>query len=120
MWPIRWSEQNVDKTGKRKKQNNKNDEDASKEKQSKQRHFNKSWLTQRPWLRFNEETGLMTCEYCITYVNSGKCHGQYSISFVKGCSNYRTSAISDHEISKVHVDASNYDIVLKNPDQIRF
>ena len=62
---------------------------------------NAKWQTERPWLVFSEEKNVMTCTTCIEFFQSDK----ISNSFISGCLNLRTLAVTDHEQSKTHVKA---------------
>lgn len=42
---------------------------------------------------------------CSKFVTTGKHRGNHPISFIKGCSNFKTSTIKDNESSKLHTDA---------------
>lgn len=42
---------------------------------------------------------------CTNFVTTGKHRGNHPISFIKACSNFKTSALKDHESSKLHTDA---------------
>jgi hypothetical protein len=104
-WPINWNN-TLNKAEKRKKPSN--DDDDSKRKST--RKFNCKWL------RYDEEKNLMFCTHCRDFVASKKNYGNYPVSFVKGCSNFRSSAIADHESSRLHQDSSQHERAKCNPE----
>ena len=109
MWPIKWTESVKRKTPP------KADTDNSKEKNKKCRKFNPQWIKERQWLRYDDDTHLMFCVPCTNFVESKKNRTQYPNSFVKGCSNFKTSALADHETSRLHLDAGEFGIALAKP-----
>ena len=96
--------------------------DAEKKAKSKQyekarpeRSFNISWKKERPWLEFDESKNVMTCSLCVKlasrnpqYMTSNP-NPKSSNPFVNGCSNFRTSALNDHEASVCHQRAQQLD-----------
>ncbi|XP_028316637.1 zinc finger and BTB domain-containing protein 10 isoform X2 [Gouania willdenowi] len=58
--------------------------------------FHASWLQEFPWLRFCQETGLMSCSWChnITAKNSDE--------LVKGSRNYKRALLLRHHLSSEH------------------
>ena len=53
-----------------------------------------SWKQDQPWLHHNVEQNVMVCNWCI------EANGPNELSFVKGCDNFKISAIKDHELNK--------------------
>lgn len=97
-WPINWAI--LPKIEKRKETGH---IDTSKKKIA--RKFNENWTKERKWLKYDNEKQLMYCILCTKFVTSGKHIGNYPISFIKGCANFKTSALNDHESSTLHTDA---------------
>ena len=56
-----------------------------------------SWKQDRPWLHHYVEQNVMVCNWCII------ANGPKELSFVKGCDNFKISAIKDHELCKFHL-----------------
>ncbi|XP_034016209.1 zinc finger and BTB domain-containing protein 10 [Thalassophryne amazonica] len=58
--------------------------------------FHASWLQEFPWLKFCQETGLMSCSWChnITAKNSNE--------LVKGSRNYKRALLLRHHLSSEH------------------
>ena len=63
----------------------------------RERKFLESWKQDRPWLHHNGENNVMVCNWCI------EASGPKDLSFVKGCENFKISAIKDHEMCKFHL-----------------
>ena len=63
----------------------------------RERKFLESWKQDRPWLHHNGENNVMICNWCI------EASGPKDLSFVKGCENFKISAIKDHEMCKFHL-----------------
>ena len=68
------------------------------EREGRERVFLEKWKEGRPWLQF--EDGAMTCKDCKLYYEKLNRPVQGHNSFIKGCTNLKISAISDHESSK--------------------
>ena len=88
----------------------------SKEYESKrERKFNPSWKQGRPWLEYDDDEKIMKCCLCISQYGGGEgsdlnvscsnLKGQNS--FLKGCSNFRHTTISDHEKTRSHIHADS-------------
>lgn len=106
-WPINWAILPI--LEKRKETGH---IDTSKKKIA--RKFNENWTKERKWLKYDNEKQLM---YCIKFVTSGKHRGNYPISFIKGCANFKTSALNDHESSKQHIDAVAHFKAIETPEK---
>jgi len=81
-----------------------------KEKRS-DRAFNLKWKSRRPWFSYNGTKGVMTCTTCMCIEFSKQTQSQgrnlkHKPLFITGCTNLRTSTVTDHEHSKGHIDAS--------------
>ena len=84
------------------------------------RSFNEKWKEGREWLCFDGDTRSMTCSYCISFSSSTsvvKCSNNLKnkLLFVSGCSNFRYSAVTDHEKSKIHQETTIMYLASKNP-----
>ncbi|XP_051519859.1 zinc finger and BTB domain-containing protein 10-like [Myxocyprinus asiaticus] len=58
--------------------------------------FQASWLQEFPWLRFCQETGLMSCSWCHNIATSN------SDELVKGSRNYKRALLLRHHLSSEH------------------
>ena len=70
------------------------------------RKFNKNWKEGRQWLQYDEFMNVMTCKICIDhYGNNASVSSNLKIqnTFITGCSNFRLSAVVDHEKCKSHI-----------------
>ena len=108
-WPIEWQNKNnkrkadseLDKTpNKRKYEANRTE-----------RSFQPGWKSGRPWLEF--EDGEMRCTFCVTFVAQCRSKENYENlnnrnKFLTGCTNFRSTTITDHERSKMHLDAVSF------------
>jgi len=68
--------------------------------------FNKNWKEGRQWFQYDEFTNVMTCKICIDhYRNNASVSSNLKIqnTFITGCSNFRLSAVVDHEKCKSHI-----------------
>lgn len=61
----------------------------------RERKFQKQWLINRSWLRFDDSQNQMFCTSCET--------NNVDSAFTKGTSNFKLEAIRQHESSKTHV-----------------
>ena len=79
--------------------NNNTDISNSNQKTQKSisRKFQHKWLVLYPWLKYTNESNLMTCRVCI---NAGRKN-----MFTEGSKNFKTSALSDHQKSNDHQTA---------------
>jgi hypothetical protein len=69
-----------------------------------ERIFNAKWCEGRPWLKYDCDENVMTCTICTKYGKRGETGNlKNKHIFITGCNNFRSSAISDHEKSKVYV-----------------
>ncbi|XP_061111604.1 zinc finger and BTB domain-containing protein 10 isoform X1 [Conger conger] len=57
--------------------------------------FQGSWLQEFPWLKFCQETGLMSCSWCRSI-------GSNSDELVKGSRNYKRALLLRHHLSSEH------------------
>ncbi|XP_035385342.1 zinc finger and BTB domain-containing protein 10 isoform X1 [Electrophorus electricus] len=57
--------------------------------------FQASWLQEFPWLKFCEETGLMSCSWCHNIATN-------SDDLVKGSRNYKRALLQRHHLSSEH------------------
>jgi hypothetical protein len=67
---------------------------------------NKNWKEGRQWLQYDEFTNVMTCKICIDhYGNNASVSSNLKIqnTFITGYSNFRLSAVVDHEKCKSHI-----------------
>ncbi|XP_056154956.1 LOW QUALITY PROTEIN: zinc finger and BTB domain-containing protein 10 [Lampris incognitus] len=58
--------------------------------------FHASWLQEFPWLRFCQETGLMSCSWCHNIATKN------SDELVKGSRNYKRALLLRHHLSSEH------------------
>ncbi|XP_017280754.1 zinc finger and BTB domain-containing protein 10 isoform X2 [Kryptolebias marmoratus] len=58
--------------------------------------FHASWLQEFPWLRFCQETGLMSCSWCHNIA------AKNSDELVKGSRNYKRALLLRHHLSSEH------------------
>lgn len=58
--------------------------------------FHSSWLQEFPWLKFCQETGLMSCSWCHNIT------GNHSDELVKGSRNYKRALLLRHHLSAEH------------------
>uniref|UniRef100_A0A3Q2PF67 Zinc finger and BTB domain containing 10 n=1 Tax=Fundulus heteroclitus TaxID=8078 RepID=A0A3Q2PF67_FUNHE len=58
--------------------------------------FNASWLQDFPWLKFCQETGLMSCSWCHNIATKN------SDELVKGSRNYKRALLLRHHLSSEH------------------
>ncbi|KAM6975104.1 zinc finger and BTB domain-containing protein 10 isoform 2-T2 [Tautogolabrus adspersus] len=58
--------------------------------------FHASWLQEFPWLKFCQETGLMSCSWCHNIVTKN------SDEIVKGSRNYKRALLLRHHLSSEH------------------
>jgi hypothetical protein len=66
--------------------------------------FNVKWCEGRPWLKYDRDENVMTCTICIKYGKRGE-NGNLKNKPLFITNNFQSSAISDHEKSKGHLDA---------------
>lgn len=62
----------------------------------KHSQFHASWLQEYPWLKFCQETGLMSCSWCHTFATKS------SDELVKGSRNYKRALLLRHHLSSEH------------------
>ena len=67
------------------------------EREGRERVFLEKWKQGRDWLQFVD--GVMTCKDCKLYYVKLNRPVQGHNSFIKGCTNLKISAISDHDFS---------------------
>ena len=68
--------------------------------------FNTKWCEGHPWSKYDRDENVMTCTICTKYgkrAETGNLKNKHH--FITGCNNFRSSAVSDHEKSKGHLDA---------------
>lgn len=58
--------------------------------------FQASWLQEFPWLKFSQETGLMSCSWCHNIATKN------SDELVKGSRNYKRALLLRHHLSSEH------------------
>ncbi|XP_073678291.1 zinc finger and BTB domain-containing protein 10 [Garra rufa] len=58
--------------------------------------FQGSWLQEFPWLKFSQETGLMSCSWCHNIATKN------SDELVKGSRNYKRALLLRHHLSSEH------------------
>lgn len=58
--------------------------------------FQDSWLQEFPWLKFSQETGLMSCSWCHNIATNN------SDELVKGSRNYKRALLLRHHLSSEH------------------
>lgn len=58
--------------------------------------FQDSWLQEFPWLKFSQETGLMSCSWCHNIATKN------SDELVKGSRNYKRALLLRHHLSSEH------------------
>ena len=66
------------------------------------RGFRVEWGKQNPWLHYDDNLKTMTCTVCCEFY----CIDREKMTFVKGCGNFKTTAVRDHANSKAHLKAS--------------
>ena len=67
--------------------------------------FSAKWCEGRPWLKYDRDENVMTCTICTKYgkrAETGNLKNKHH--FITGCNNFRSSAVSDHEKSKGHLN----------------
>lgn len=62
----------------------------------KHSQFHASWLQDFPWLKFCQETGLMSCSWCHNFATKN------SDELVKGSRNYKRALLLRHHLSSEH------------------
>lgn len=62
----------------------------------KHSQFHASWLQEFPWLKFCQETGLMSCSWCHNFATKN------SDELVKGSRNYKRPLLLRHHLSSEH------------------
>ncbi|XP_056877256.1 zinc finger and BTB domain-containing protein 10 isoform X1 [Takifugu flavidus] len=62
----------------------------------KHSQFHASWLQEFPWLKFSQETGLMSCSWCRHFATKN------SDELVKGSRNYKRALLLRHHLSAEH------------------
>lgn len=62
----------------------------------KHSQFHASWLQEFPWLKFCQETGLMSCSWCHNFATKN------SDELVKGSRNYKRALLLRHHLSSEH------------------
>ncbi|CAG11143.1 unnamed protein product, partial [Tetraodon nigroviridis] len=62
----------------------------------KHSQFHASWLQEFPWLKFCQETGLMSCSWCHNFATKN------SDELVKGSRNYKRALLLRHHLSPEH------------------
>lgn len=72
------------------------------EKNRPDRKFSTKWQTDRPWLHYDGEK--MSCKTCVEFFKNDK---DCKNPFVIGTTNFRTSAVVDHERSNVHTKSAD-------------
>ena len=83
------------------------------------RKFNHDWQAKRPWLKFDDTKNSMPCAVCIEHYGT---HANVSQNlenqnkFITGCTNFRISAVTDHETCKSHITAVNITVNSKIED----
>ncbi|XP_016359833.1 zinc finger and BTB domain-containing protein 10 [Sinocyclocheilus anshuiensis] len=58
--------------------------------------FQASWLQEFPWLKFSQETGLMSCSWCHNIATNNR------DELVKGSRNYKRALLLRHHLSSEH------------------
>ncbi|XP_048057287.1 zinc finger and BTB domain-containing protein 10 [Megalobrama amblycephala] len=58
--------------------------------------FQESWLQEFPWLKFSQETGLMSCSWCHNIATNN------NDELVKGSRNYKRALLLRHHLSSEH------------------
>lgn len=58
--------------------------------------FQTSWLQEFPWLKFSQETGLMSCSWCHNIATNN------SDELIKGSRNYKRALLLRHHLSSEH------------------
>lgn len=77
------------------------------------RKFNENWTKELKWFRYDNEKQLMCWFAQILLPLENR--GNHPISFIKACSNFKTSALKDNESSKLHTDAVAHFEAIENP-----
>ena len=78
---------------------NQEETDGDQRKPKKSRTFQKTWLRDHTWLRYEKE--VMFCYFC------RKSKKTNPLALVEGCTNFRTSTLQRHKDCKEHEDAVN-------------
>ena len=76
----------------------------------RKRCFHDEWKEGRPWLRYDTDSHVMFCDYCM----KGNMKGDKNV-FIKGCSNFKMEAMKFHEKSQSHRYAANKHENEQNP-----
>ena len=76
------------------------------------RKFVETWKVGRPWLSYNADSNTMQCTYCKKYedeilTNTKMRQFTKETSMIDGSANFRKSVITDHEVSKYHMKATD-------------
>jgi hypothetical protein len=85
------------------------------------RKFNREWQAKRPWLKFDDIKNSMPCAVCIEHYGTDANVSQNlenQNKFITGCTNFRISAVTDHETCKSHATAVNITVNSKIEDLI--
>ncbi|XP_037650061.1 zinc finger and BTB domain-containing protein 10 isoform X1 [Sebastes umbrosus] len=64
--------------------------------------FHASWLQEFPWLKFSQETGLMSCSWCHNIATKKNKNSSSSDELVKGSRNYKRALLLRHHLSSEH------------------
>ncbi|KAK7492082.1 hypothetical protein BaRGS_00016746 [Batillaria attramentaria] len=75
------------------------------------RKFVPGWKQQFPWIVFDEAKQLMLCEKC--------CKAGKTNSFTEGCSNFRKSALTEHEDTNDHKFSQSVPAMQKNNEEVQ-
>lgn len=67
--------------------------------------FQESWASGRPWLRYDPDSGAMTCSVCSKHSKTRGGCGSGQNSWVSGCKRLKVEVVRQHEASKAHRDA---------------
>ena len=70
---------------------------CDKKSEAQSRDFDETWLKTNTWLRYDGETGLMTCQTCIDF-------GKTNI-FTRGCDRKRRDVLNEHINLESHKEA---------------
>ena len=85
-------------------------DDRKQAKEEQKGRFNPKWRDEFPWLNFNGDKNVMTCDLCCKHPSVvGK------TDFLKGCPNFKKGTIKKHAISNGHIRTREKSFVEEKP-----
>ena len=92
------------------------EQQANYEKQSRNRSFLESWKSGRPWLQFDKEKSAMFCSTCVEAAEIDPSVPSQNF-FITGCTSASIHSVKIHEGSANHVKAGKVVYAKHNPKQ---